>query len=134
MDISIKLKEIRKTHNLSQVQLAKELHVSRAAIAKWESNRGLPDISNLLAISNIYHISLDELLENQPSLEEKLVRDSQTKKWHYLVIAYLIATLFYIVYLFFLLKALLIGFFIATVWVLIFELRIFMHKNTSSYH
>ena len=43
MSIGEKLKEGRKKAGLSQEQLAEKLRVSRQAITKWESNRGMPD-------------------------------------------------------------------------------------------
>ena len=46
-----KLKEARKVSELSQEQLAKKLIVSRSAIAKWEDNLGMPDITNLRNIA-----------------------------------------------------------------------------------
>ena len=41
------------------------MNVSRSAIAKWESNKGIPEISNLKLISELFDVSLDELLNNK---------------------------------------------------------------------
>lgn len=65
MKFNEKLKEIRKQNNLSQEDLANHLHVSRQAITKWETAQGLPDMENLRNISNFFHISLDELLQEE---------------------------------------------------------------------
>ena len=51
MTFGEKLKNARKNAGLSQEQLAEKLCVSRAAVAKWETDKGLPDIMNLIAIS-----------------------------------------------------------------------------------
>ena len=48
MTLGEKIKEARKNTGLSQEQLAEKLAVSRSAIAKWESDKGLPDIDNTL--------------------------------------------------------------------------------------
>lgn len=51
MTLGEKIKEARKEHGLSQEQFAEKLCVSRSAVAKWESDKGMPDIENLKAIS-----------------------------------------------------------------------------------
>lgn len=58
-----KIKQLRKEANLSQEKLAEKLNVSRQAIAKWESGLGIPAIDNLIAISKLFNISIDSLLE-----------------------------------------------------------------------
>lgn len=62
MDFSEKLRSMRKEYKMSQEQLAEKLNVSRQAITKWETGGGLPDIENVLAIAELFQISLDELL------------------------------------------------------------------------
>lgn len=62
---SEKLKNLRKQAKMSQEQLAEKLNVSRQAVTKWETNVGTPDIINLTAIANLFHLSLDELLDNE---------------------------------------------------------------------
>ena len=62
MTLGEKLKNARKSAGLSQDQLAEKLCVSRAAVAKWETDRGLPDVMNLKAISQLLDISIDALL------------------------------------------------------------------------
>lgn len=47
---------------MSQEQLADKLGVSRQAITKWETNIGIPDIENLIAISKLFNMTIDELL------------------------------------------------------------------------
>lgn len=61
-----KIKNLRKQAQLSQEQLAEKLNVSRQAVTKWETGIGVPDIENLRAISSLFHISIDELLDNAP--------------------------------------------------------------------
>ena len=64
MTLGEKIKKSRTERGMSQEQLAEELIVSRAAVAKWETDKGMPDIENLKKISQVFHISIDELLEN----------------------------------------------------------------------
>lgn len=60
-----KLKSIRKQASISQEQLAEKLGVSRQAVTKWKTDTGIPDIKNIVAISALFDISIDELLSNE---------------------------------------------------------------------
>ena len=93
MKISQVLKDIRQQHQLTQEALAERLKVSRSAIARWESGKGIPDIGNLIAISREFDLSLDQLIKEDERLEKKVIEDSKAKKWHYLVIFYLFSAL-----------------------------------------
>ena len=65
MDFNEKLREYRTQSGLSQGKLAETLNVSRQAITKWESGNGMPDISNLKALSAVFNVSVDELLSEE---------------------------------------------------------------------
>lgn len=69
MEFNEKLQELRKQKNLTQEELAQSLYVSRTAVSKWESGRGLPSIDSLKAISRFFSISLDDLLSGEDLLE-----------------------------------------------------------------
>lgn len=129
MKFSEKIKEIRKMQYLTQEQFAEKIFISRNAVAKWESDRGYPDIQNLITISEVFEISLDDLIKNDKKLKTKIILDSASKKWHILVIIYLIAIISYIGYFHFAHKILMIGFLIATLFMLGFELRIFIKEK-----
>lgn len=49
------------------------------------SNRGYPDIQNLITISEVFNISLDDLMKNDKKLTKKIISDSSSKKWHILL-------------------------------------------------
>lgn len=65
MTFAEKLKMIRKQAGMSQEQLSEKLGVSRQAVTKWETDAGIPDIENIMAISGLFGISIDELLSNE---------------------------------------------------------------------
>ena len=71
MTFAEKLKELRKQKGISQEQLAEKIYVSRQAITKWENGNGIPDIENLISISNLFNESLDSLLSEEKSLISK---------------------------------------------------------------
>ena len=52
---------LRRRAGLSQEQLAETIGVSRQAISKWESGTSTPELDKLLALSECFHVTLDEL-------------------------------------------------------------------------
>mgnify|MGYP000872621850 FL=1 len=129
MKISQVLKDIRQQHQLTQETLAERLKVPRSAIARWESGKGIPDIGNLIAISREFNLSLDQLIKEDKSLEKKVIEDSKAKKWHYLVIFYLFSALVEIAIFAYLHHIFMAGFLISTLFMLFYELRIFIKEK-----
>ena len=70
-----KLKQARKSAGLTQEQLAEKLMVSRQAVTKWESDRGLPDIGNIKQIVRLLDVSIDYLLDDGESLELSVLKE-----------------------------------------------------------
>ncbi len=129
MKISQVLKDIRQQNQLTQEALAERLKVSRSAIARWESEKGIPDIGNLIAISREFDIRLDTLIKEDERLEKKVIEDSKAKKWHYLVIFYLFSVLVEIAIFAYLHHIFMAGFLISTLFILFYELRIFIKEK-----
>lgn len=75
MELLDRIKEGRNKLNLSQDALASELHVSRQAISKWETGQSYPDLEKLIALSDIFGVTLDELVRGDKRLEKKLIND-----------------------------------------------------------
>lgn len=72
MDFGDKLKQYRLKEGFSQEQLAEKIGVSRQAITKWETKRGLPDVENMISLAELFKLALDELvLEEVKKQEEK---------------------------------------------------------------
>lgn len=69
MDFSDKLKQLRIKNEYSQEQLAELLSVSRQAITKWETGKGMPDIGNLKSIAELFDVTLDSLLNDAEETE-----------------------------------------------------------------
>lgn len=65
MTLGEKIKSLRTQKGMTQEAFAEELNVSRSAIAKWESDIGVPEIINLKAIAKTFHITIDELLDEE---------------------------------------------------------------------
>lgn len=63
MKINDKLKTLRKKHGFTQEELASQLFVTKQAVYKWEVGKNYPDINNLIRISDIYDLKIDDLLD-----------------------------------------------------------------------
>ncbi|MFQ3791932.1 helix-turn-helix transcriptional regulator [Staphylococcus nepalensis] len=82
MDFHNILKKKRIEANLSQEGLADRLNISRQSISKWENEKGYPNIETLLKISDIFNITVDELLKGDDYLKDKIIQDSKNLKHH----------------------------------------------------
>lgn len=72
-NFSQRLKDLREQHGYTQDALASELYVSRQAISQWENGKSSPDVDKLVALAQLYSISVDELLgadETTSSLDD----------------------------------------------------------------
>ena len=64
------LSKYRKAANLTQSELGEKLSYSDKSISKWERGEGVPDVSVLIRLSELYGVSLDELLGQAKQIEE----------------------------------------------------------------
>jgi transcriptional regulator with XRE-family HTH domain len=77
MELGEQLQKLREQKNMSREELAQEMNVSRQAVYKWENNKGYPDIENLIKLSDLYNITLDELIKGDRSFQKKIVIDKK---------------------------------------------------------
>ena len=69
MELSQKLKELRKKQGLTQLELAERLFVSRQAISGWEAGTSRPSTENLQSLSRLFNIPLETLLDDSAEAE-----------------------------------------------------------------
>lgn len=86
MEFNNKLYNLRKQKGLSQEELANRLNVSRQTVSKWEVGDSTPDMEKLIAMSDLFEISLDELVMDKKSVHvgetsntSEIVTDLQKK-------------------------------------------------------
>ena len=65
MQFQDKLFSLRKRQGMSQAELSEAINVSRQAISKWEMGTAVPDVSNMLALSKVFHVSVDYLVNDE---------------------------------------------------------------------
>lgn len=80
MEFNEKLKQLRQNKEWTQEELAEKLFISRTAISKWESGRGFPSIESLKGISQVFDVSIDELLSNSELIN--IAEADQKKQKH----------------------------------------------------
>lgn len=80
MTFGERLYELRKQAGLSQEELAEMLDVSRQSVSKWESDKGYPEMTRLIFLSDYFDISLDYLVRG---VEKEDVSRQQTEQIEY---------------------------------------------------
>lgn len=72
MNIADKIRSARIKKEYTQEQAAEKLLVSRQTISNWENGKSLPDVISIIRMSELYEVSLDELLKGDKVLMEKI--------------------------------------------------------------
>lgn len=78
MKISEKIKSARAKSGLTQEDVAESLEISRQTLSNWENAKTLPDISSVIKMSDLYQVSLDELLKGDVTMTKKIEKDEKT--------------------------------------------------------
>lgn len=79
VEIAQRLAELRRERGFSQEGLAEQLGLSRQAVSKWERAESAPDMGNLIALADLYEVTLDELLRVSSEVEEDMRFESQER-------------------------------------------------------
>lgn len=74
--LKYRIRELRKSHSITQAALASDIGVSESTISKWESGNAIPDIEMLCTLSEYFDVSIDELLDRNAILKRKI------SDWH----------------------------------------------------
>jgi len=77
MNFSERLKSEREKKGWSQTDLAEKIHVSRQSVSKWETGKNYPSIEVIIDLSDLFGITIDELLRSDEDLKEKVIQDSK---------------------------------------------------------
>lgn len=71
MSLGERICMLRNAKGFSQSDLAERLEVSRQSVSKWETNASVPDLDKLIKLSTLFEVSLDELVMEKETEEEK---------------------------------------------------------------
>ena len=78
LTIAKNIAELRKQHDMTQIQLAERLNYSDKAVSKWERGESVPDIYVLIEIAKLFSVSLDYLVSEEHSANEDVSIKDQT--------------------------------------------------------
>ena len=92
MNFSKQLKKYREQHGFSQEVLAEKIYVTRQTISKWENDKSYPDIHNLIALSALFNISLDELVKGDVEMMKEELSKRKLVIWTWNMLAAIILT------------------------------------------
>lgn len=90
MDIGLQIKKFREQQKISQEELALKIFVSRQTISNWETNKSCPDVKSLVALSNIFNVSLDSFLKEDIKEMRGIVEKATIKKFNVISVVFLI--------------------------------------------
>lgn len=99
MDLGNRIKNEREKLNLSQDDLAQKMDISRQAISKWETGKSYPDIETILKLSDLFNLSLDELVKGDKTFQENLIKEARSKISGLVILGYVLVSLGVIVLL-----------------------------------
>lgn len=123
MKFSEKLKKLRKDNNLTQDELAEKLFVTRTAVSKWETDKGFPGIDSLKLLSNIFNVSIDELISDNDVDNKRLLDEKFARKMYLVAIGFLAITFTFTLLTYFLANTLyIIGIYVGVIGYLVFGL------------
>lgn len=80
MELGTRIREHRDALGLNQDELAEKMFVSRQTISNWENDKTYPDVQSLLLLSNLFGVSLDQLVKGDIVLMKEIVNEQEIKK------------------------------------------------------
>ncbi len=102
MKFGEKIKNLRKDNNMTQETLAEKLFVTRTAVSKWETDKGLPGIDSLKLIADLFHVSIDELVSDEDIKTQHHLENKRAKSLYFVAIVFLAITVLFTLLTFFL--------------------------------
>ncbi len=81
MQVGKQIQHYRKEKNLSQDDLAEIIFVSRQSISNWERGATYPDIQNLLLLSKVFEVSLDQLIKGDVETMKQIIHDQEFMRY-----------------------------------------------------
>ncbi|WOD64948.1 helix-turn-helix domain-containing protein (plasmid) [Niallia taxi] len=72
-----RLKQEREKKGWSQLDLSEKIHVSRQSVSKWETGKNYPSIEIIIHLSDLFGVTIDEMLRSDKELKDKVINDSK---------------------------------------------------------
>lgn len=81
MEVGMRIKQRRNELHLTQDEVAEALGITRQTISNWENGRSYPDIERVIRLSEIYQLSLDELLKGDVKMVHHLQENTNVNRY-----------------------------------------------------
>ncbi len=97
MELSKRIKELRTEKGWSQEKLAELAFVSRQTVSNWETEKSYPDVHSLLILSNLFGVSLDELIKGDDEIMKDTIKNEDAgrlKKVQWLLVTEVLVLMF----------------------------------------
>ncbi|MEQ7139713.1 helix-turn-helix transcriptional regulator [Enterococcus casseliflavus] len=92
MNLSKQIKKHRERLSLSQEGLAEKLYVSRQTISNWENEKSYPDVHNLLLLSVLFDVSLDELVKGDVEQMKETIEKTEMDRYTKMMLLFILLT------------------------------------------
>lgn len=89
MTFGEKIKKLRNDNQMTQEELAEKILVTRTAVSKWETDKGYPSIDSLKLLSNLFNISIDELISDTDVENKHLLEEKEASKFYKIAVIFL---------------------------------------------
>ena len=83
MELGNQIKEYRTALKLTQDELAEKVFVTRQTVSNWENGKNYPDVHSLVLLSNIFDVSLDQLVKGDVEIMRKEIRTDDINKLNF---------------------------------------------------
>lgn len=97
MELGSQIKKRRNELSLSQEELAEKVYVSRQTISNWENDKSYPDVNSLVLLSEVFNVSIDNLIKGDIEIMKEQIRAEDRKKFeglsHIYAVLFLLAIL-----------------------------------------
>lgn len=90
MDVGNQIRHFRKENNLSQIDLADKIFVSSQTISNWENERSYPDLHNLIVLTALFDVSLDQLVKGDVKAMRNAVDHSNMDRYSKMMLVFLL--------------------------------------------
>lgn len=81
MEIGRRIKNLRAEHNISQEQLSEKIYVTRQTISSWENDKSYPDLNSLIRMSEVFNITIDNLVKGDIIKMKEIINQEDRKKF-----------------------------------------------------
>ena len=81
MELGKQIRKYRNERTLSQEALAEKVYVSRQTVSNWENDKSYPDVNSLVLLSEVFEISLDQLIKGDVEMMKEQIDQTDQKKF-----------------------------------------------------